>query len=437
MRTWLGTTVLLTAALGLLGATALPATAAVHHCAGKRVTILGTGGDDVIRGTRGDDVIDGRAGSDVINGLQGDDVICGNYGADDLRGNAGDDRLYGGPDAIYGNGAETWYKTGDTLRGGPGDDTLVPGVDDRGGWNVDPQPDVLRFDSAPRGVQVHLGAGRATGEGADRIAVNGPVEVWTTRFADRVVGSPYDDTIRSGPGPDRVWAAAGRDVVDVDSGPADASSDVAWGGPGPDLVFGGGGDDRLVGGPGDDRIGDSGERSSDVLEGGAGDDELGDTGVSGTDELHGQDGDDWIRDDLPGGGAPIGGALTGGTGVDWLRFRLVAPAPGLHLDLDSGTLQVQGTATSVEVGGFELHTHEDSSPLRVTGSPGADRVHGSGPVTMEGRGGDDALSGTEGDDTFDGGLGSDCFEQSASTTDSDTLVDVEIVRTRPDSCPWP
>jgi len=108
-----------------------PADAAPRMCAGKRVTIVGTPGDDVIRGKARADVIDGLAGSDVITGLGGNDTICGGYGADDLRGNTGNDRLYGGLDARKDSGAGFTSLIGDTLRGGPGDDTLVPGIDAR------------------------------------------------------------------------------------------------------------------------------------------------------------------------------------------------------------------------------------------------------------------------------------------------------------------
>ncbi len=195
----------------LLAVLPTAAEAAPRWCAGSRVTIVGTSGDDHLTGTRGADVIDGLAGSDVINGLQGDDTICGGYGADDLRGNAGRDRLYGGLDARVDHGDGYTAITGDTLRGGSGDDTLVPGIDSRTAREV--RPDRILYDTAPGGVRVDLTRGTATGDGTDRIAVNGPVELVGTAYADTVDGSPYADTITTGPGRDVVRSAGGDDSV--------------------------------------------------------------------------------------------------------------------------------------------------------------------------------------------------------------------------------
>jgi dienelactone hydrolase len=68
-----------------------------RRCAGKRVTILGTRGDDRLRGTKAADVIAGRRGTDVIKGRGGKDTICGGRGRDLLRGGPGRDRVRGGP----------------------------------------------------------------------------------------------------------------------------------------------------------------------------------------------------------------------------------------------------------------------------------------------------------------------------------------------------
>ncbi len=187
------------------------ADAAAHTCAGKTVTILGTAGDDIIRGTARADVIDGLTGSDLINGLTGNDTICGGYGADDLRGNAGNDRLYGGLDARTDVGGGFTGMRGDTLRGGSGNDTLVPGIDTRTAAEV--HPDRILYDTSTRGIRINLTQGTATGDGTDRVVVNGPVELVTTSFDDTVVGSPYADTINTSDGRDSVSAAGGNDDV--------------------------------------------------------------------------------------------------------------------------------------------------------------------------------------------------------------------------------
>ena len=65
-------------------------------CCGRKATIIGTAGRDVIRGTNGRDVIHGLGGDDVIYGLDGNDIICGGSGNDKLYGENGGDRLHGG-----------------------------------------------------------------------------------------------------------------------------------------------------------------------------------------------------------------------------------------------------------------------------------------------------------------------------------------------------
>ncbi len=173
------------------------ADAAVRKCAGKRVTIVGTHGPDHLRGTRRADVIAGLAGNDVISGLGGRDTICGDLGVDDLRGNGGADRIYGGLDGVS---ADEELRDGDRLRGGPGNDKLVPGVDPH--TIADGAYDHLLYDTSPRRVVVNLARGRATGDGSDRLVINGPISVTTTRFADRVIGSRFKDLVFAQEGAD-------------------------------------------------------------------------------------------------------------------------------------------------------------------------------------------------------------------------------------------
>lgn len=120
------------------------------RCAGRVVTELGTGNDDVIDGTTGIDVIHGFGGDDLLRGFGSADVICGGEGRDRLRGGYGNDRLIGGNGAdrlISGPGADVsrggnghdWIEGNrgadvldggvgnDVLRGGNGFDTLLGG----------------------------------------------------------------------------------------------------------------------------------------------------------------------------------------------------------------------------------------------------------------------------------------------------------------------
>lgn len=79
-------------------------------CEGRRATIVGTTGDDVITGTDGNDVIVGRDGDDRIDGGGGGDVICGGDGDDTLAGGSGADILIpgGGDDTVIGDERDEW-----------------------------------------------------------------------------------------------------------------------------------------------------------------------------------------------------------------------------------------------------------------------------------------------------------------------------------------
>lgn len=64
-------------------------------CAGSKVTIAGTNGDDSIEGTDGNDVINALGGNDLVRAGDGDDIVCGGRGNDELRGEGGHDLLLG------------------------------------------------------------------------------------------------------------------------------------------------------------------------------------------------------------------------------------------------------------------------------------------------------------------------------------------------------
>jgi Ca2+-binding RTX toxin-like protein len=82
---------------------------AAPACAGRKATIVGSAGSDVILGTARADVIVTGGGADSITGGGGQDTICSGAGDDTVDGGGGDDRLDGG--------------AGDDLcRGGPGTD---------------------------------------------------------------------------------------------------------------------------------------------------------------------------------------------------------------------------------------------------------------------------------------------------------------------------
>ena len=93
------------------------------ECAGFRVSIAGTNGNDFLVGT---------PGPDVIASAGGDDRVCGGGGSDSLEGGEGDDALLGGSgsDAVFGDQGVDRIAGGsgvDILFGGPGDDRIDGG----------------------------------------------------------------------------------------------------------------------------------------------------------------------------------------------------------------------------------------------------------------------------------------------------------------------
>ena len=98
--------------------------AATPMCLGKKATIVGTRGNDVLRGTARADVIVGMGGKDRILGRGGNDRICGGGGADTILGGGGIDSVVGGrgADVIQGGAGS------DKLVGSSGDDTIHGGL---------------------------------------------------------------------------------------------------------------------------------------------------------------------------------------------------------------------------------------------------------------------------------------------------------------------
>ena len=103
---------------------AIGVSAQTPTCAGRAATIVGTGGDDVLRGTSGADVIVALGGRDKIFGGGGRDLICAGPGADKISGGSGADRIFGegGNDVVRGGFGI------DQIIGGPGNDRLFGGV---------------------------------------------------------------------------------------------------------------------------------------------------------------------------------------------------------------------------------------------------------------------------------------------------------------------
>jgi Tol biopolymer transport system component len=102
--------------------------ARVMSSTGRRCTIIGTPGNDVLTGTSHEDVLCGLGGNDVIDGRGGDDLLDGGAGNDRLVGGAGDDTMLGGAGADRLLAADGFR---DSVDGGPGTDS---GHVDPGDW---------------------------------------------------------------------------------------------------------------------------------------------------------------------------------------------------------------------------------------------------------------------------------------------------------------
>jgi Ca2+-binding RTX toxin-like protein len=162
-------------------------------------------GDDKVRGF---EVVVGSSRADTLNGTASGDFLVGGGGNDHLWG-------FGGSDFLTGQGGHDELHSGsgdlDQLEGGPGNDFY----DGAGGG-----PTAI-FAGAAGPVVVDLGAGTASGEGADTLA--GVTGVFGSSFADTLTGSDAgviligldgDDTLTGGAGIDVVEGGDGSDSID-------------------------------------------------------------------------------------------------------------------------------------------------------------------------------------------------------------------------------
>jgi Ca2+-binding RTX toxin-like protein len=371
--------------LGALLAAAVPPQEEPPRCHGRRATIVGSEGDDVLHGTPGRDVIWGGGGDDEIYGSLGNDLICGGPGSDLIHGGRGndivdggsgdDDRVYGdlGDDKILGGPGNDDQVSGglgiDTLNGGPGNFDLVDG--DYGYDRMDGGPghgDIASFATdvgAPKngGVWASLQAHKAFGDGHDRLF----------RF-ESLEGSAFDDTLIG-----------------------NRRANVIDGGPGKDTIRGGGGRDELFGGQGSDRC--SGAKGS--------------TASCGREKrLHASA---YVELDTPidfDEGAGAGLDLIGGGGPDHFIVSLdeetstFGVTANRGIAVGHGCVHVSAVQASCTVDGPVRWAMADLGPgndsLRVEGS-----LEGAQFVRLAGGLGNDTIHGGPEDDLIEGGHGSD------------------------------
>jgi Ca2+-binding RTX toxin-like protein len=438
-------------------------------------TFTGDGGDNGLFGNGGNDNLSGGAGNDGLSGGAGDDTIDGGSGSYDSvsfwdatgsvtaslasgtssGGGEGSDSftnvnvLNGGSydDTLTGNDGDNWLwgaDGNDSLSGAGGNDFLVPGsgidtVDGGPGGN-----DSVAYWDASGPITADLGAGMATGDGADSFT-----------NVEQINGSDFGDTLSAGTYVD-AWLTgnSGNDTVTGGSG-----NDFLFGSSGDDTISGGGGNDFLVPGSGIDTL-DGGPGSNDTaaywdasgpiianlgagtatgdgadsftnveqingsdfgdtlsagtyvdawLTGNGGNDNI--TGGSGNDFLFGSSGDDTISG---GGGNDF---LTPGAGVDTLDggpgFDKAAywdSSGPITADLSAGTATGDGADTFTSIEGIHGGDFGDS----LTGSSAGEEFFGNGGNdTIYAGGGNDFLNGGDGNDSLDGEAGSDYLDGGA------------------------
>ncbi|HET7389025.1 MAG TPA: calcium-binding protein [Nocardioidaceae bacterium] len=414
----------------VLPATSAAANASTPTCHGHRATLVGTSGHDRLVGTPGSDVIVARGGKDRISGRAGNDIVCAGPGDDNVHVGAGNDRVYAGPgwdtvrggadnDRVYGgHGSDTLRGdagddrvsgdldayfadrggqnlVGDKLDGGPGDDVIDPGLDTRHAGGASDTPDILDYRRAEQGVHVDLSSstGIVTGEGTDRILVEGPLRVYGSMHGDDIVGSAYADTLEGGPGADHIDGGPGDDMISADG-------DFAY----------------------------ESHAADDVVDGGPGDDDI--TSNGGHDMLNGSDGADLLN----GFGGPVA-TLRGGPGNDYLFFyykthnteviargagsdvldvqvKGEAYSPEVSMHADSGAHTVVASlagADPTSVFGIQRWSLDSSQPWVFDGAAGRDVILRYGPSRLTARtgGGADSVWATTGDDIIDAGAGTD------------------------------
>lgn len=161
------------------------------------------GEGDLVRGDliggRGDDVLIGSPLRDHIEGGPGDDRIVGHEGGDQVWANEGNDTII---DDVVGLGTSPLV---DSYLGGPGDDSVD-------------------YSERTRRVWAMISYGELPGEPAESDSIKSDIE--------RVIGTPFGDTLLGSRGDDVLLGRDGRDTIKGSDG-----ADHLYGGAGNDDLF--------------------------------------------------------------------------------------------------------------------------------------------------------------------------------------------------------
>ncbi len=375
----------------------------------RAVTLIGGGGNDILRGGSGDDFFvfdaDLNLGTDKVTGGGGRDTldyrlsdvsllidlsnlstqtvvapnhfldledkienVIGGSKADTIIGNELDNVLAGGPGF-------------DSIAGGPGNETYVFDTDAALGQETitehigDIGKDIIDFSgTTSRAININLGVlgvKQTINLNLDLILIGEGFEV--------VLGGTRDDTIRGNSNDNLLRGGLGDDLLDGKSGN--------------DELDGGQGRDVLIGGLGVDRILETANThfilTNTRLERATGElDEL--DGIEHAELTGGPSGNIFTLTGWTGTGA-----VHGASGVD----RLVVAAD-VNFTLTNASLDIGGSVIQIS----------SIQEVRLFGGPSVNNIDAagfSGSTVIEGGEGDDVLIGGSGFDIVRGGLGND------------------------------
>ncbi len=345
-------------------------------------SLVGSGGNDLIRGSdfadaakggEGHDWIETQGGNDVARGGKGDDRVYAGDGDDDVRGDSGNDFLYGeaGNDRLYGNSGN------DTISGGAGDDYASGGSGNdvflasegrdvfKGGSGFD----VLTFADMAQGVDLNT---------SKKTAVSGDSRVAFTSV-EAYAGSQWDDAIRGSDRVENFHGLGGNDTIRSAGGA--------------DIVAGGSGNDTFE------------FRGRDVL------------AKDGTHR-----GVDTITDYHRGDVIDVGDIAKG----DAARIQLVLTETGVTVrgDIRGEFVDIAELTGVQSISDVTLNIGSDPNAARklvgtdagdtLVGAGGNDELHGGiGNDVLIGNDGDDKLFGEADNDRIDGGAGNDMINGGA------------------------
>ena len=384
----------------------------------------------IVNGGEGNDAVtvvakNTELASSGLNGDGGDDVLSGPDSNDTLTGGEGNDRLVAG-------------KGNDVMNGGAGNDTLV--------WNQGDGSDRANGDAGNDGSEVN-GAPTLGDVFTIDPVVGGTIKLTRTNLGLFTFDAATERFEVNGlGGNDSVTANDGVGAFTLLSVDGGAGADTVNGSEGADLILGGEANDVLSGGGGDDRI--VGDRGNDTMNGGTGDDTLVWNNGDATDVANGDAG----RDDVEVNGAPAAGDIftvqPNGARIKFDRPNLVP----FSIDIGSSeTMHANGlgagdSITVGEVGLYEVTASGGPGDDTLTGGGSSETfLGGSGNDTITPGGGIDVVSADDGDDQVNvrdstadlarGGAGNDSVV--ADVGQLDVLDGFEVVDRTPNVTPPP